>query len=329
MIEPEKIRALVVCQPNRLETIAKSMDLPSDEATEIRNQATNLILGKCALCGKQSASGLCDECKGAPGRLLLEWSGVEFLEKLKPATVMLKRVCTECGNPVALSARYLLWRLLRRPNAQPKRLCKACQRRRNEVRRRGPTQTTVVDGNRLMFRPFEGHRGLEELRRQIQAEQHAKNLPTTEKHESFQVKEIWTGKTPVSTNFAPQTMVHSEEHMTDQQATQQPSKKEAKNPFAEMNVPLIAAIFGQMGEAPTAASARQVMEANRPLVSKTIFTVRAVERFPLPTYAKFLNWAEENVVWDKLRLGRDLVLTSVACVTAYKALKWVWGYFKS
>jgi len=331
MIEPEEVRALVVCSPERLGLLAESMGIPFQEAQDIRSQATNLVLGKCSLCGAPAPSGICEECQ-ASNSSMFNCSGAEFLQKLKPATVVLKRTCTECNAPVALSASYLLWKIIRRPAAKPKGLCKACLKNRKSKKRAESSSNAATRSSNFMFRPFDGHKALEAmketLRKTTDRSAISKKGSNTEKHRVFQVKEEWTSKTPVYNSFAPDLLVYPEEHMSEQQAASPQKEKHTKNPFTT-DPGKVANLLGQLSSAPSAKEAEKILIENRKTLTGAFHDIRRAERVGMPLYERFLNRAAENRVWDKIRLARDGVLTGVACVFGWKGLKWVIGYIRS
>lgn len=204
-MEPQKVRALVSATPEKLEGVAKRMEVPLPVARDIRVQAMNLILGRCVLCGRATLAGMCRGCRrAAPQRRMLPWSSVGLLKLLDPSDQLIRQACDRCNKPFMLSAGYLLRRLLSGKTEDTKRTCNSCieaekeakrlagkkqaederrrqieaQRRATEQRRREqkrkaeaqePTTRDFLDmrSGPLSHQPFAHHEGLQKLKNQL------------------------------------------------------------------------------------------------------------------------------------------------------------------
>lgn len=133
-MEPENIRALLEATPDRLEKVARKLELPLPIARDIRVQAMNLVLGKCVLCGKRTLAGMCGHCKrDASHRRMIPWSSIKFLKKLNPSDQLLRQTCSSCNGPFMLSARYLLRKLLSNEVQKLKEVCNTCVEKEREA----------------------------------------------------------------------------------------------------------------------------------------------------------------------------------------------------
>lgn len=203
-MEPEKIRTLLAATPDRLEKVAKKMELPLPIARDIRVQAMNLVLGKCVLCGKKTLAGMCGHCKkDASHRRMIPWSSIKFLKMLEPSDQLLRQTCSSCGGTFMLSARYLLRKLLSKGPEKTKVTCNSCiekakeaarklelqkweeerrlkieqkrkdyeeskKRRAEAKQRRSHVEKILVErAPHLFHNPFAGNAGLEKLRKEL------------------------------------------------------------------------------------------------------------------------------------------------------------------
>lgn len=132
-MEAEKIRTLLAAE--KIEKVAKQLELPLPTARDIRVQAMNLVLGRCVLCGKSTLAGMCGYCKkNASHRRMIPWSPVKLLKQLKPSDQILRRQCESCGHTFMLSAKYLLRRLF--SGEELKSSCNSCVEKEQEALRR-------------------------------------------------------------------------------------------------------------------------------------------------------------------------------------------------
>lgn len=143
-MELEKIRTLLATPAEKLEQVAKKLELPLPVARDIRVQAMNLVLGKCALCGKPTMVGMCSHCKkSAPHRRRIPWSSVKLLKMMKPSDQLLRQLCDRCRKPFMLSAKYLLRKLLLRRSEDTKRTCASCVEKEKAAAQKLKTQEIV------------------------------------------------------------------------------------------------------------------------------------------------------------------------------------------
>lgn len=174
-MEPEKIRTLLAATPDRLEKVAKKMELPLPIARDIRVQAMNLVLGKCVLCGKKTLAGMCGHCKKDAGhRRMIPWSSIKFLKMLEPSDQLIRQTCSSCGGTFMLSARYLLRKLLAKSPAKAKETCNSCVEKAKEAARKLELQKweeerrlMVERAPHLFHNPFAGNTELEKLRKEL------------------------------------------------------------------------------------------------------------------------------------------------------------------
>jgi len=179
-MEPEKIRTLLAATPERLEKVAKKMELPLPIARDIRVQAMNLILGKCVLCGKRTLAGMCGHCKKDAGhRRMIPWAPIKFLKLLDPSDQLLRQTCSSCGGPFMLSARFLLRNLLAKNPQKLKETCNTCVEKAREAARKVELQKWEEERKRQVEenrRAYEERKKRREEAAQREAHRHQAEL---------------------------------------------------------------------------------------------------------------------------------------------------------
>lgn len=115
------IQELVVCHPKDLRDAAKKHGLSLPMASLMRDHWVRRITSRCVQCNIIVQGDICPRCQTVKN------SAMEFLQKVDPNDVVLKRYCTNCAAPFHYTAKDVLTSFRRNRVFKPSYVCDRCK----------------------------------------------------------------------------------------------------------------------------------------------------------------------------------------------------------